>query len=352
MQAREKKTRDLAQIIFLIGFNLMSHKLVSVIMPTFNRAHLVVEAIKSVQSQTYPAMQIIVIDDGSQDDTAQRVAEFENVEYHYQENKGQAAARNLGLKYAKGEYIASLDSDDRWKPNFLEVSVAALEKYETDFVFLNWLEASDSEQMGSGWERSREWQDFFSHRDGEWSILKPEEVRKLFVKTCPAPSSGLLIRRSSFVSNWNEKMKIADDWFLILEIVLSKPRRAAFTLSVYWTKHIHSTNIYHGREKLEVLHDLGLHDEAIFISHFDKQLTAPEKILMRRRLATHHFNIGRLNWQREGFSAAAFRSIARAFKIAPLGSSIYIARLTFHHLRNRYRIARGKVKQTNGFAGK
>ncbi|MEJ7700920.1 MAG: glycosyltransferase family 2 protein [Pyrinomonadaceae bacterium] len=124
----------------------MHQKLVSVIIPTYNRAHLVVEAIESVKAQSYPTIQVIVADDGSQDDTAQSVAKVENVEYYYQENKGQAAARNLGLRYAKGEYIASLDSDDIWHKDFLKVAVAALEQYQADFVFLNWTEISEAKQ--------------------------------------------------------------------------------------------------------------------------------------------------------------------------------------------------------------
>ena len=68
--------------------------LVSIIIPTYNRADRVVEAIKSVQRQNYPYKQIIVIDDGSQDDTRERVECLESVEYYYQENQRQGAARN------------------------------------------------------------------------------------------------------------------------------------------------------------------------------------------------------------------------------------------------------------------
>ena len=324
----------------------MRQKLVSVIIPTYNRAHLLVEAIASVKAQSYPAIQIIVADDGSQDNTAQSVAKFENVEYYYQENKGQAAARNLGLRFAKGEYIASLDSDDRWHKDFLRVAVAALEQYEADFVFLNWTEISEAKQSSSGWERNKEWRKYFKNRDGEWSLLNAEEVRELFLKTCPAPSSALLIRRSSFVSGWNEEMKIADDWYLILEMVLMKPCRAAFTLSPYWTKHIHSSNIYHGRENLEIIRDLGLHDEVLIARHFQERLTLLERASFQRRLAANHFNFGRLNWRHDRFSLEALQSIATAFTIAPVSNTFYIMQLSFYHLKNRIRIARNKKIQS------
>ena len=325
----------------------MSHKLVSVIIPTYNRAHLLAEAIKSVKAQSYEAVQIIVADDGSKDDTAQKVAEFENVEYYYQENKGQGAARNLGLSHAKGEYIASLDSDDFWDKDFLKVAVKSLEHYRADFVFLNWTETTGDKEFPNSWERSIIWQKYFKYTDDEWAFLSPKDARELFLKTCPAPSSALLIRRSSIVSRWNEEMKIADDWYLILEMVLMKQCRAAFTLSRYWTKHVHASNIYHGREKLEVIRDLGLHDEPLFARDFQKQLTLLEKAGLQRRLATHHFNLGHINWEREGFSLKSLQSITNAFMLAPVSSSFYVMKLTFYHLQNRIRVARGKRRQLN-----
>lgn len=322
----------------------MTQKLVSVIIPTFNRGNLIVEAIRSVKAQSYDAIQIIVADDGSIDDTARKVAEFENVEYYFQENKGQAAARNLGLAHAKGEYIASLDSDDRWHKDFLKVAVNSLERFEADFVFLNWTETAGGKEFPNSWERSKIWRKYFKKTDGDWAFLNPAQVRELFLRICPAPSSALLIRRSSFVSGWNEEMKIADDWYLILEMVLTKPCRAAFTLTRYWKKHIHSSNIYHGREQLEVIKELGMHDEPLFVERFEKHLTAAEKTALTRRLATHHFNYGQINWKRDGFSVKALESIVNAFTIAPVGSAIYVVKLSIWHLQNRVRIARNKQK--------
>ena len=325
----------------------MSHKLVSVIIPTYNRARSVSAAIRSVQAQTYPAVQLIVADDGSADDTAEIIKEFENVEYYHQENGGQASARNLGLKHARGEYIASLDSDDIWHEDFLKVAVNALERFEADFVFLNWTEVSDTDQIASGWERSREWEKYAGKTRGkqdEWVFLDAAQVRELFVKTCPAPSSALLIKRSSLVSNWNTKMKIADDWYLILEMVLSKPCRAAFTLTSYWLKHVHSSNIYHGREYLEVLDELGLHDEPIFASDFGDLLTRTEKMVLKNRLGIHHFNFGRLNWRRDGVSKQALQSIAVAFRTAPLGSLSFMAQMSYDHLKYRFGLTKPAKK--------
>ncbi|MCB1025827.1 MAG: glycosyltransferase family 2 protein, partial [Acidobacteria bacterium] len=88
--------------------------LASVIIPTYNRADKIARAIESARGQTFPNKQIIVVDDGSTDNTAEIVAKYPDVKYFYQKNQKQAAARNAGLKFAKGDYIATLDSDDVW----------------------------------------------------------------------------------------------------------------------------------------------------------------------------------------------------------------------------------------------
>lgn len=325
----------------MIFFNLMQ-KLVSVIIPTYNRADKIVEAIRSVKAQSYSAIQLIVADDGSTDNTAELLKQFDNIDYFYQENKGQGAARNLGLKHAKGEYIASLDSDDIWHEDFLTVAIRALEHYQADFVFLNWTEIFENETQINGWERGQKWKKYSKTLDEEWVFLNGKQARQLFLKTCPAPSSALLIRRSSLVTSWNEDMKIADDWCLILEIVLSKPCRAAFTMSRYWTKYIHESNIYHGRAQVDVIKDLGLHDEPLIAKRFHKQLTFAEKAILQKRLAGHYLNFGRLNLQEDGFSMKYIGSIATAFKLAPFGSVFYIMQLSYHFLRNQFRAAEDK----------
>jgi len=102
---------------------------ISVIIPTYNRAMLLRSAINSVLSQTYDDYEIIVIDDGSTDDTAEVVKEFpaDKLRYVFQENNGRSAARNNGIKIARGEYIAFLDSDDLFLPTKLELQAQFLD---------------------------------------------------------------------------------------------------------------------------------------------------------------------------------------------------------------------------------
>jgi glycosyltransferase involved in cell wall biosynthesis len=96
---------------------------VSVVIPSYNGGRWVAEAVESVLAQTSPAGQIIVVDDGSTDDTRARLEGYRErgVEYVYQENRGVAAARNAGVERVRGELIAFLDADDWWHPRKLEI---------------------------------------------------------------------------------------------------------------------------------------------------------------------------------------------------------------------------------------
>jgi glycosyltransferase involved in cell wall biosynthesis len=105
--------------------SVSARPLVTVVIPTYNRADYVAETIESVLGQTYENLEIIVIDDGSTDDTASVVERYApRVRYVWQENAERGASRNHGLRLAKGEFIAFLDSDDVWLPHKVEDDVA------------------------------------------------------------------------------------------------------------------------------------------------------------------------------------------------------------------------------------
>lgn len=99
----------------------------SVVLPTYNRATLVCRAVESVLAQTVPPREIIVVDDGSTDDTAEALAAFgDAIRYVRQENSGCSAARNRGVAESAAEWIAFLDSDDTWTPAHLESMTEAI----------------------------------------------------------------------------------------------------------------------------------------------------------------------------------------------------------------------------------
>jgi glycosyltransferase involved in cell wall biosynthesis len=100
-------------------------KTISVIIPAYNYARYLREAIDSVFAQTYPALELIVVDDGSTDDTPDVVAAYGNrIRAIRQQNQGVSAARNSGIAAARGEYVSFLDADDLWHPQKLELQMA------------------------------------------------------------------------------------------------------------------------------------------------------------------------------------------------------------------------------------
>jgi glycosyltransferase involved in cell wall biosynthesis len=112
---------------------------VSVIIPAYNAAEYIARTLESLHTQTFADFEAIVVDDGSKDHTADIVREFvtrdTRIRLIQQANAGVAAARNRALAEARGRYLANLDSDDMWRPTFLERTIAALESAGEDAVF-------------------------------------------------------------------------------------------------------------------------------------------------------------------------------------------------------------------------
>jgi len=110
---------------------LLNSSLVSVIIPLYNSAKYIKDAINSVLDQSFKNVEIIIVDDGSTDNIIEVLSDYiENnqISYYYQENKGAASARNLGLTKCKGSFISFLDSDDLWYKNKLQLQIEFLEQ--------------------------------------------------------------------------------------------------------------------------------------------------------------------------------------------------------------------------------
>ena len=123
--------------------------LVSVVIPCYNSARYLAETIESVRLQTYPRIEIIVVDDGSTDETA-RIARSHRVHYIYQANRGISAARNTGILHGHGKYVLFLDHDDRLLPRAVETGVKLLEKHPNCTVAVgeHWYIGPDGAAIG------------------------------------------------------------------------------------------------------------------------------------------------------------------------------------------------------------
>ena len=111
-----------------------SEALVSVIIPCYNHARFLGEAIESVRRQSYPHIEIIVVNDGSTDDTEQVITSYPNIHRIRQDNLGVARARNIGLSTSRGAYVLFLDADDRLLPDAVETGVRTLASRK-DYAF-------------------------------------------------------------------------------------------------------------------------------------------------------------------------------------------------------------------------
>lgn len=174
---------------------------VSVVIPTYNRADKVLKGVESVLAQSFADLEVIVVDDGSSDETGQALRKVfgDRIRYYFQLNQGVSVARNKGIEEAQGEWIAFLDSDDRWEKEKLEWQLKALERFGpdcaacyTDVRFINHSETRTMFQLA---------EESYRHED---AMGVNTDVLRLLVKP---GGSGMVVCLSSFMARTDEVRK-------------------------------------------------------------------------------------------------------------------------------------------------
>jgi glycosyltransferase involved in cell wall biosynthesis/ADP-heptose:LPS heptosyltransferase len=181
-----------------------SNPLVSIIMPAYNAAEYIAEAIESVLIQNYRNFELIIVDDGSIDNTRDIIAGFkdEKIKYFYKENAGAASARNLGIKKSQGAFLIHLDSDDMITPDFIAKHLQQFEKHpEADLVYCDDYLIDENEKPIRVIERS------------EYPDQK-SLIRDLFRSGFPVVPFRTCIRRSVFdkIGFFDEDLLIGEDY--------------------------------------------------------------------------------------------------------------------------------------------
>ncbi|WP_284010719.1 glycosyltransferase family 2 protein [Haloarcula pelagica] len=195
---------------------------VSVVVPTYNRADTVGRAVESALAQTVTDIEVVVVDDGSTDDTAAVVTGIDDERVRYlahERNRGRSAARNTGIEAARGEYVAFLDSDDRWLPGKLDRQLAELSRRPPEWigVYCEFLTPKPS-ALG----RLVDWlsrEVFATPRALEGGRELAREI--LTVNVLMGPGSTLLVEREALraTDGFDEELVDHEDWDLVLQLL-------------------------------------------------------------------------------------------------------------------------------------
>jgi glycosyltransferase involved in cell wall biosynthesis len=209
---------------------------VSVIIPAYNVGEYIGDALDSVFAQTFKDFEIIVINDGSPDtdDLEARLADYmDRIKYLKQPNLGAGAARNAGLRVAKGRFVAFLDGDDAWLSNFLEDQLRLIESDGGyDLVY------ADAINFGDGGSSNKTNMDF-----------NPSHGRvtfeKLAVGKCNVITSAVLVRREALmrVGGFNESFRNSQDFDLWLRLLKDAQGRFTYQKRVLVRRRIHASSL-------------------------------------------------------------------------------------------------------------
>ncbi len=184
---------------------------ISVIIPTYNRASRVVEAVESVLAQDMTDFELIVINDGSTDETEEKLSVYgSRLKYYQQENAGVSAARNRGVTFSAAPLIAFLDSDDLWLPSKLQVQ----HTYMTENPEIH---ICQTEEIW--WRNDRRVNPRKHHQKASWDIFQRS------LELCLVSPSAVMMRRELFqkVGYFDEELLMAEDYDLWLRVAVDYP---------------------------------------------------------------------------------------------------------------------------------
>jgi glycosyltransferase involved in cell wall biosynthesis len=186
------------------------HPLVSVVIPAYNSSAYIAAALESVFQQTFSSHEVVVVNDGSPDTPALEAAlqpYLSRLRYFRQENRGPSAARNVGIREARGRYVAMLDSDDSWLPHHLERQVDYFTRdAKLGLVYSNNMQISDDEVVGAAFETVPQ--------------TGPVTLESLLAEHCTVNTSSVVVSRDALlkVGLFDESLNRCEDFDLWLRL--------------------------------------------------------------------------------------------------------------------------------------
>lgn len=280
---------------------------VSVIIPFYNGKEFIAQAVNSVLRQTYTSYEIIVVDDGSTDDSKKALEQFDGkIRYFYQQNQGISNARNKAVKEAKGEYIALLDQDDIWYPRRLEKQVKVMdENSDISIVYSDCHYINEKNEILS--------QAFEVQKARSGRIFK-DLIIKNFI---PIPTVLLRKRAVDEVGLFDKRYSFAEEYYLFLRI--ARIYHVSYIDEPLAGYRIHGKNLSKNTEK-SLKEDIMLKEE--IIKNYPND-TAPVLSRIEREIAELYYGLGRTYQKSKKYNLAK-ENLLKSIKIRKFNYRQYL----------------------------
>src|SRR3990172_347270 len=291
--------------------------LVSIVLPTYNCAAFLPHSIGSILAQTYNSYEIIVVDDGSIDNTKEVLTPFmQKINYiYYHQNKGSHVARNIGIQSSRGKYIAFIDADDIWLPEKLQTDIEYFETHpEVNMVYSKHLNIDQNGRMLDEASQKR--------------LPSGNIFTQLFSEQNFIITSSVVVRKEIFETTglFYEQLSNCQDWDMWLRIAFYFKVGGINTPLVKYRHNPHSLS----KNRNNVLKYQKMVIDKIYSNFKDKENGINEK-LYKKRLASHYAKVGRY-YLRMGDKNRANENFGLSLKNDPLNlRSIRYYLCTFFH---------------------
>jgi glycosyltransferase involved in cell wall biosynthesis len=288
---------------------------ISVIIATYNRARFLPETVESILRQRFHEYELIIVDDGSSDDTRQIVEAYgPRVRYFYQDNRGPSAARNLGVRHAQGAWISIQDSDDLCAPNHLETLYGYAEKHpDCGMVFANGAYLGGPEHNRNTIVPAAKSRRLAEHGVG---------LKDLFDKSIVRLQAALISKACyDALAGHDERLRISMDLDLSFRVFNRYPVAYLDEVVFYYRKHEDNSS---GNQELRLRENIQVIEKLLAENPRARATLGERKVAAR--LAYRYYRLAKAYWQ-QGRCTDAKQAINEAALLCPLSMKYRLYRL-------------------------